>query len=139
MDPCLETRHKTNHPQKPHAKEILILEEDSQNATYLNEFLGSKGYHVSIAKHEEEGWQVLQTQNVDGILLSLDDTTKSGQEIVRSLRNRYSHIPLVVMGTELNRQTVRETFKEGVKGYISKPIFYNQLNEALFIFEGQYI
>lgn len=139
MDLGLDICHKNNQSKTPRAKDILIVEPDRHNATYLNDFLISKGYQVSIATHEEEGLHILETQTVSGILLSLDDTNRAGRQIVRDIRAHYSHIPLVVMGTELTRRTIREAFGEGVKGFMSKPLFHDQLNEALFIFEGQVI
>jgi len=138
MDLGWDTRFNSDRSGTSRAKEILILERDPSTATYLDEFLERRGYHVSLAT-QERGWDVLQKRRIDGIILSLDDANIPGWEIVRNIRTHYSQVPLILMGSGLTRQTVREAFGVGVKGFISKPLYDNQLKEALFIFEGHFM
>ncbi|WP_447969201.1 response regulator [Nitrospira sp. M1] len=119
----------------PCAKRILIVERETSDATWLSEFLASKGYNVLITVHQEEVSKILQTQVVDGIFLNLDDTSMRGLDMMKNIRSNFSMIPVIITFSEPGGPKVREAFAEGVKGCVSKPVSFEQLQEALFIFE----
>ena len=57
-------------------------------------------------------------------------------EVLNDLRSGYPKIPVIIMSSSLSRKVVLDAFAGGVRGHISKPIVHQQLQEAMFIFEG---
>ena len=125
--------------EAPLTKSILLIENDLHNATWLREYLVSKGYDVSIATDELEILRILRSQTIVGIFLSMDDSLVPHLELIKSIRVQYCKIPIIIMATEINRTEMQNAFLEGVKGCVFKPFVYDQIQETLFIFEGHLV
>lgn len=118
------------------AKRLLIIEGEKNIVTGLQRSLGPKGYGIYIAENVRHGLEVLESLHRDGVLLSLDLLEINDLRILNNLRSQYPRIPIVVMSSSLSRKLVLQSFAVGVKGHLAKPINHEQLQEALFIFEG---
>ncbi len=117
-------------------KQLLVIEEEQGNLEGLQSFLGSKGYGVYLTHNVRHGFEVLDSQYIDGVLLSLDMLEVYDLEVLNDLRSNYPKIPVVSMSSSLSRDLVLGAFSGGVRGHILKPIAHQQLQEAMFIFEG---
>lgn len=118
------------------AKQLLILEDEKNILAGLQKYLGAKGYGIYIADNVRHGLEVLNAFRIDGVLLSLDMLQKNTQLVLNDLRSQHPKIPVIAMSSSPSRNFVSESFAVGVRGHISKPIVHEQLQEALFIFEG---
>lgn len=118
------------------AKQLLILEEEKNILTGLQKYLGAKGYGIYVADNVKHGFEVLNTFRIDGVLLSLDMFEKNKLGVLNDLRSRYPNIPVIAMSSSPSRNLVLESYAVGVKGHLAKPLLHEQLQEALFIFEG---
>ena len=118
------------------AKHLLILEEEKNILADLQTYLGAKGYGIYIADNVKHGFEVLDTFRIDGVLLSLDMFKRNNLQTLNDLRSHYPKIPVIAMSSDPSRNLVMESFAEGVRGHLAKPIVHQQLEEALFIFEG---
>ncbi len=117
-------------------KQLLIIEGKHGNIEDLQLFLSSKGYEVHLTHNALDGFEMLHSQRIEGILLSLDLLEMNDGAVLNRLRSGYPRVPVIAMSSSPSRKMVLDAFAGGVKGHISKPIAHQQLQEAMFIFEG---
>ena len=74
---------------------------------------------------------------VDGkitmILIDLNLPKICGMDVVRFLKNQsaYSRIPLVVMSTSSDKNTIDEAYENGVERFVTKPVSYDEFVDEL--------
>ena len=104
--------------------EILLVENDLNNAKLMQIYLEKLGYQVSWAKNAAEMWEALKNINPAVILMDVNLPDDSGLNLVRQLREnqQYSHTPVIAQ-TAMAMNGDRETcLAAGINDYISKPI-----------------
>lgn len=117
-------------------KQVLIIEDEKVISEGLQNFFGSKGYEVYLADTLRHGLELLRVLRIEGVLLSLDMLEMTNFDVLNELRLQHPKIPVITMSLSPSRKLVLGAFSGGVKGHITKPIENEQLQEALFIFEG---
>jgi DNA-binding response OmpR family regulator len=101
---------------------ILVIEDDAVIRESLCEMLSHWGYLPESAADGQAGWELLQWQSYDLVLLDLNLPRLDGMELCRRLRRRGGHQPLVLMLTA--RDTLTDTIEglqEGADDYLVKP------------------
>ena len=71
------------------------------------------------------------------ILLDLNMPRMSGLEMLSILKNDSDlfHIPVVVLTTSADDNDIQESFRNGVAGYIVKPVTFEKFVQAIRIFD----
>ncbi len=108
----------------PHSPDILLVEDDLQNALLMQTYLGKLGYRVNWVKNAAEMWQILTKLKPAVILLDIHLPDVNGLTLVQQLREnpQYRMIPIIAQ-TAMAMKGDRETcLTAGVNDYISKPI-----------------
>lgn len=101
---------------------ILVIEDDPVIRESLCEMLKEWGYVAESAADGQGGWDLLQWQSYDLVLLDLNLPQMDGMELCRRLRGRQGPQPLVLMLTA--RDTVAdnvEGLERGADDYLVKP------------------
>lgn len=101
---------------------ILVIEDDPVIRGSLCEMLTQWGYVADSAADGQGGWDLLQWQIYDLVVLDLNLPRLDGMEICRRLRGRQGAQPLVLMLTA--RDTVAdnvEGLERGADDYLVKP------------------
>jgi|TARA_B100001971_G_C18032812_1_gene453456 two-component system response regulator len=100
----------------------LIFMEDGQEAIdYLLE--------ADLSDREEyrdrDGGNGRQSR-VDLIVLDINLSKINGMFVLKFLKNnsRYCTVPVIVLSTSYDKETIREAYENGANGYITKPISY---------------
>ncbi|MBD2356830.1 response regulator [Tolypothrix sp. FACHB-123] len=104
--------------------DILLVENDLNNAKLMQIYLEKLGYQVTWAKNAAEMWEFLETLTPAVILMDVNLPDDSGLNLVRQLREnqQYSEIPIIAQ-TAMAMTGDRDTcLAAGVNDYISKPI-----------------
>src|SRR6195952_2630764 len=106
---------------------ILLAEDDSVLADGLTRSLRQSGYATDCGKNGVEADSVLSTQDFDLLILDLGLPKMSGLEVLRRLRARNSHLPVLIL-------TAADSVDERVKGldlgaddYMAKPFALSEL------------
>lgn len=105
---------------------ILIIEDDSEISAMLSRFLEQNNFQVQSANNGIEGIKKAKTEGYDLVLLDLMLPYKSGDEILRELRE-ISNVPVIVISAKTLTQTKIEVLKLGADDYITKPFDLNEL------------
>lgn len=102
---------------------ILIIDDDTDINNMLATLLANHGYDTASAYSGTEGL-LLHGQDVNLILLDLMLPGKSGEEIIRSLKEKHP-VPIIVISAihEIDKKV--DLFTLGADDYVTKP-FYNE-------------
>ncbi|CEI71755.1 MULTISPECIES: response regulator transcription factor [Romboutsia] len=99
---------------------ILIIEDDNEISNMIADYLGKNGYETHIAKDGIRGIKYVIEKKPDLIILDIMLPYKSGDEILREVRE-FSDIPIIVVSAKENVQFKVDLFKIGVDDYVVKP------------------
>ncbi|AKG21693.1 hybrid histidine kinase/response regulator HrmK [Calothrix sp. 336/3] len=108
----------------PQSLEILLVEDDEQNAQMMQTYLQRVGYPIKWVKNVEQMWQVLSEQTPNVILLDVRLPDADGLEIVKELRQnpRWQNVTIVAQTAMAMKGDREVCLAAGVDDYISKPI-----------------
>ena len=119
LDP-LHTRPLDAQNMRP----LLIVDDDENNRNLLSRRLRSAGYYVEVAKGGPEAIALMETVDMDLVLLDIMMPGMSGVEMLRILRSKRSASELpVIMVTALGEtRDIVEALNLGANDYITKPV-----------------
>lgn len=106
---------------------LLLIEDDSKTAAAVRAGLGAEGYDVAVASDGPEGFQRLDAEPFDLIVLDWMLPGHDGMQILRSLRTRGREPPVLLL-------TARDAIEDRVQGldagaddYLVKPFAFAEL------------
>lgn len=106
--------------------QILIIEDDNEISNMISDYLGKNGYETYIAKDGIRGIKYVIEKKPDLIILDIMLPYKSGDEVLREVRE-FSDIPIIVVSAKENIQFKVDLFKIGVDDYVVKPFDLSEL------------
>jgi len=109
------------------SKKILIVEDDKEINAMLATFLEQKGYEVWSALDGKSATEQIAAREYDLILMDLMLPFKSGEQLIRELRQS-RETPVIVLSAKTMMETKLEVLRLGADDYILKPF---DLNEVL--------
>lgn len=104
-------------------KRILIIEDDQEISKLLSVILTKLGMDAVVAYSGTEGLLQLQNNIFDLILLDLMLPGKSGEELIKKIREE-SSISIIVISAKVDIENKVQVLKMGADDYITKP--FNQ-------------
>ncbi|MDR2888379.1 MAG: response regulator transcription factor [Lachnospiraceae bacterium] len=105
---------------------ILIIEDDKEIATMLSEYLTRNGFCTQVAGNGPEGLHQALTASFDCLLLDLMLPYKSGDVVLKQLREA-SQVPVIVLSAKGLTQNKVELFALGADDYLTKPFDLDEL------------
>ncbi len=117
-------------------KKILAVD-DSEVILNLHKMTFKRYPNVELitAKNGVEALKKLQEiEGIEVILLDINMPLMDGitfLEIVRREKDKYGDIPIVIISTEGEEESVLEALRKGATGYIKKPFRQRELHELL--------
>lgn len=115
---------------------MLVVEDNQANLRLMRMLLDSMGHEVACATTGEEGWNQVQSQAYDLVLLDMHLPGLDGFELCRRIKAAPGRQTRVIAVTALAMPGDREKVMEcGCDGYFSKPIsvsvFRSQVRDLL--------
>jgi two-component system cell cycle response regulator len=109
-------------------KNILIVDDDFDTRFILKRILEGEGYAVSLAKDEEETFDVLTGSSVQLILLDLKLGSTSGFEICKKIKSNMNltNIPIISISVSTLEEDMIKAIEYGFVDFIGKP-FNNKI------------
>ena len=123
-------------------EKILLVEDDPDHAELIMEVLETENVQKEIIllkdglealnyfqKYEENGAQI----RVSLIILDLNLPKIHGMKVLKILKqnSRFSSIPVAILSTSSDDETIEEVYKNGADNYISKPTLYEDFVEKV--------
>lgn len=91
------------------------------------------------AENVDEGLSILKQEPIDVIFLDWNMPNKPGIELVKTVRSddKYKSIPILMVTSVAQQESVMEAIKAGVNSYIVKPVNTKTLAEKLDVIFGK--
>lgn len=106
---------------------ILLVEDEKKLCELIARALESENYSVEFALDGHTGWEMAGARSYDLIILDLMLPNLSGTEVLRRVRRKDQHVPiLVVTARDMTEEKV-EHFEAGADDYLTKPFVIAEL------------
>jgi diguanylate cyclase (GGDEF)-like protein len=94
------------------------------NLEIVRRRLGRLGFDVVVSNNGTDAFERLQQTDVDLVLLDIEMPGKTGLELLRELRVKYSpaELPVIIVSGKHDSETVVEALGIGANDYVIKPI-----------------
>ena len=105
-------------------QKILLVDDSKTELHALSEMLTKRGYQVRTAENGEDAWRRLQEEKPDLILMDVVMPHMTGVEACRAIRSAEAtrHIPIILVTTKGDGDSVETGFASGCTDYVTKPI-----------------
>ena len=100
---------------------ILVIDDEAEIRESLELLLSSEGYAVTSVETGESGLARLEQEPFDLLLLDVSLPGRSGLDLLREIRQRDPHLPVVLITAYGSIDMARQAFKSGAQDYITKP------------------
>jgi DNA-binding response OmpR family regulator len=106
---------------------ILIAEDDAPVAKFLSMGLQGEHYDVSIATAGRQVPPMVETGQCDLIILDLNLPDVSGMEVLRQVRSRKPHLPVLILTGSARVEDRVDGLDSGADDYLTKPFAFSEL------------
>jgi DNA-binding response OmpR family regulator len=106
---------------------ILVVEDERKVAEFVARGLRDQRFAVDVAIDGQTGWNMASTADYDLIVLDLMLPGLSGLEVLKRLRRKGSHPPVLILTARAGTQTKVENFEAGADDYLTKPFAFEEL------------
>lgn len=112
---------------------ILIVEDEAGIVQFLKQGLEEEGYEVTAAFDGLQGFELVQNNSFDLILLDWMMPKMSGLDLCKAIRIKDSSTPIIFLTAKDTIQETIEGLKGGANDYIKKPFSFEELVERIKI------
>jgi DNA-binding response OmpR family regulator len=106
---------------------ILLVEDESKVARFIQQGLQAEGYEVEVASDGKGGEKKAQTGSFDLILLDVLLPKKNGFEVLQTLRKEKIRTPIVMLTARGTTEDIVSGLDLGADDYLTKPFVFNEL------------
>jgi PAS domain S-box-containing protein len=133
--PCMISKSKVlqqEEPEKPAAlqfsnRKVLVVEDESFNARFLEEVLSTAGLEVILAVNGNQAVQIALSQPVDLVLLDIKLPDMSGYEVLRQIKLIKPDMKFIAQTAFASFEDKQKSTQAGCIDFISKPINHSEL------------
>jgi HAMP domain-containing protein/signal transduction histidine kinase/DNA-binding response OmpR family regulator len=116
------------------AKKVLVVDDDVRNIFALTTVLEQHNLQVVHAENGRAGIEVLlNTPDVDGVLMDIMMPEMDGYETMRAIRqiNEFRDLPIIAVTAKAMKGDRAKCIQAGASDYITKPVDLDQLFSVL--------
>jgi DNA-binding response OmpR family regulator len=106
---------------------ILVVEDDSKVAGFIDHGLKEEGYVVDVASDGEEATMLAHANDYDIILLDLLLPKKNGFQVANELRREGRNTPILMLTSRDASEDVVRGLDAGADDYLTKPFKFDEL------------
>lgn len=110
---------------------ILLVDDDLQSLRILRTQFKKWGAEPLLACSGKEALDVLEKNPVDLVLSDQTMPNMNGLELLKKVKEKYSHIPFVMVTGHVSIRKAVEAIKQGADDYILKPYDMDQIHAAI--------
>ncbi|MEW6184204.1 MAG: sigma-54 dependent transcriptional regulator [Thermodesulfobacteriota bacterium] len=108
-------------------KPILVVDDDLQMRKALNEAISRVGFEAVMAGDGQEALQKIQQNSYAMVVTDMKMPRLDGLSLLKEIRSRIGHIPILVITGFGTIQDAVEVMKEGASDYLLKPFSFDAL------------
>ena len=117
----------------PPEKTVLIIEDEADAAELFAEMMRVSGFRVLKTTSSKPALSLLSTEKPDIVILDIMMPEVSGLDILRQMRQEpaLAEIPVVVVSAKSMPADIRIGMEAGASTYLTKPVGFLELKEAV--------
>jgi len=100
---------------------LLVVDDEPGIVQSLEKIFSGEGIHVISARSGEEALGSLQQQPVDVVLTDLRMARLSGLDLLRTIRNEFPEVEVILMTAYATVESAVEAMREGAYDFVTKP------------------
>ncbi len=108
-------------------KKVLVVDDDAGHRTMLKTLLSGWGYDIVLADDGMAGFEAVQEEGVDIVLMDMRMVKMSGMEALEAIHQYNPSLPVVIMTAYSSVETAVEALKNGACDYLTKPLDFEKL------------
>jgi DNA-binding response OmpR family regulator len=106
---------------------ILIVEDEPGMASFLDQGLSSRGYATKVVSEGSNALAIASEADFDLVILDLGLPDVEGMSVVRELRRRGEHLPILILTAREDLRDKVEGLDAGADDYVTKPFKLEEL------------
>lgn len=111
---------------------IILVEDEVNIASFIERGLREFGHEVSVVYDGNAGWELLQNESFDLLILDIIMPGMNGLELCRMYRQRFGYHSPVVMLTALGTtDDIVKGLDAGADDYLVKPFSFQELEARI--------
>jgi two-component system phosphate regulon response regulator PhoB len=110
---------------------VLVVEDDEGIQDMLSYSLEPDGFKVVSAFTSREGWEAIEKQQVDIVLLDWMLPDRSGIDLLHRIRKYYSQLPVIMITARAEEEDRVLGLDVGADDYITKPFSVRELKSRI--------
>ena len=116
---------------EPRKKRILVIEDDREMRSLLEDYLEEEGYEVGSVDDGSEAFRKLARENFDLILTDIRMPGLNGLDILPGLKQIQPGILIIVITAFGSEEVQRRALERGADAYLEKPLQLDQLRTLI--------
>jgi len=106
---------------------VLVVEDEKKTASFIRKALQAEGFAVDVCHNGDEGLAAARATPFDAIVLDIMLPGRDGLSMLRQLRERQNHTPILLLSArgEVNERV--EGLNAGADDYLPKPFVIAEL------------
>ncbi len=110
---------------------ILVIEDDEGIQDMLSYSLEPDGYTLHAAVNAKEGWEMIESKQVDLVLLDWMLPDRSGIDLLHRIRKYHSQLPVIMITARVEEEDRVLGLDVGADDYITKPFSVRELKSRI--------
>lgn len=106
---------------------VLLIEDESKVANFIEKGLSENGHHVTISYDGNTGKRMAQQEDFDIIILDVMLPYINGFELCKQLRAEKINVPILILSALGTIDDKTEGFEHGADDYLVKPFHFKEL------------
>jgi len=106
---------------------LLLVEDDPNLGTLLQDYLEAKSYDATLAVNGKEGLDLFKKNNYEIILLDVMMPVMDGYTLAKEIRKHNTEVPIIFLTAKSMKEDVIEGFTIGADDYLTKPFSMDEL------------
>jgi len=113
-------------PPIPHAKELLVVDDEPMLCRTLSALFTERGFHVTTAGTGHEALEKLHHVRADVVLLDLRLPDSSGLQILSQIKAQFPDLRVIMISAYGDAPTIQEAMIRGASDYLAKPFEFDR-------------
>lgn len=112
-------------------KRLLVVDDDSEMCSMLEDFLTQDGYHIRKFMNPVEALNHIQAEGADAVITDLNMPEMSGLEVTRAVKEINTEIPVLLITAFGTLESAIEAMQAGASDYVIKPFNLKEMRLKL--------
>ena len=114
-----------------HQLNILVVDDDPDVCEYLQDFLTSEGYSVTVVNDPTRALESLKDDEYHVVVLDLMMPKLNGIDLLEQIRQVDDDIAVIILTGYPSLETATSSIEHDISAYIRKPFTINEFREAI--------